>query len=97
MEAQEIALMTQSKSPQCTLDEILDAVERVNPRLQLLQEGHSAIYYDENISKEYNLLLQPDGKCYLIKYEDTLQKSQILRELTQEEYAKLDVIKGRDY
>lgn len=46
---------------QYTYDEILEAAERTNPRLQLLKEGHNAIYYDETISDKYNLLLQPEG------------------------------------
>ncbi|EOI7704573.1 hypothetical protein ACMWEF_001847 [Campylobacter jejuni] len=39
----------------------------------------------------------PDGKCYFIKSNDELKRNEIVRELTQEEYAKLDLIKGIDF
>lgn len=43
------------------------------------------------------LELYPNGKCYLIKSDNTLRKNIVVRELTQEEYAKLDIQKGRDF
>ncbi|PAF50228.1 hypothetical protein [Helicobacter sp. 13S00477-4] len=79
-----------------TLDEILEAVERVNPRLDLLKNGYNAIYIDEAISNQC-ILHQPDGKCYFIQSNREQRKNEILRELTAEEYAKIDLIKGRDY
>ncbi|PAF46594.1 hypothetical protein BKH41_08805 [Helicobacter sp. 12S02232-10] len=81
---------------QYTYDEILEAAERTNPRLQLLKEGYDAIYYDEAISDKC-ILNKPDGKCYLIKPDSKSMKNEILRELTPEEYAKVDLVKGRDY
>lgn len=77
------------------LDYILDKVESVNPRIELLKQGYNAIYFDKDISEQYCLQLQPDGKCYLLK-NDT-KDNEILRELNADEYAKLDLIKGRDY
>lgn len=80
-----------------SLDEILEAVERTSPRLELLKSGYDAIYWDKEVSKEYMLLHQPDGKCYLIDYDDNLKQNIIIRELNKEEYSKIDLIKGRDY
>lgn len=79
-----------------TLDEILEAVERVNPRLDLLKNGHNAIYINEEISKEC-ILQKPDGRCYFINSNREKRTNEILRELTPQEYAKIDLIKGRDY
>ncbi|PAF41047.1 hypothetical protein [Helicobacter sp. 11S03491-1] len=78
------------------LDRILEAAERVNPRLQLLKEGHNAIYYDGNIINK-TIMLRPDGKCFVIKANQELKKNEIIRELTPEEYSKIDLVKGRDY
>lgn len=85
------------EQPLETLDEILEAVERVNPRLDLLKNGHNAIYYDEDISTQYNILNKPDGKCYFLDPDSKSRTNEILRELTPQEYAKIDLIKGRDY
>ncbi|PAF46883.1 hypothetical protein BKH41_08420 [Helicobacter sp. 12S02232-10] len=83
---------------QYTYDEILEAAESgEGVRVRLLKEGYNAIYYDETISDKYNLLLQPDGKCYFLDPNSKSMKNEILRELTPEEYAKLDLVKGRDY
>lgn len=61
------------------------------------KKGENAVYFDKNISIEYGLELYPNGKCYLIKSDNTLRKNIVVRELTQEEYAKLDIQKGRDF
>ncbi|PAF44019.1 hypothetical protein [Helicobacter sp. 11S02596-1] len=85
-------------APGMTYDELLDAIDNgIGVRVRLLREGHNAIYYDEAVSSQYNLLLKPDGKCYFLDPDNQSREIKILRELNPQEYAKIDLIKGRDY
>ncbi|HHY1437280.1 TPA: hypothetical protein ACV1MF_001229 [Campylobacter jejuni] len=79
-----------------TYDELVDCVENFDPRIELLKEGFEAIYVNRRISNKA-IMQCPNGKCYFIKSNDELKRNEIVRELTQEEYAKLDLVKGRDF
>ncbi len=79
------------------MSNLLDAMHNIpDVRIELLKQGYNAIYVCKEISKEA-IMLQPDGKCYFIRSNDELRKNEIVRELTKEEYLKLDLIKGRDF
>lgn len=79
-----------------TYDELVDCVENFDPRIELLKEGHRAIYTNRKISND-SIMHCPNGKCYFIKSNDELKRNEIVRELTREEYAELDLVKGRDF
>lgn len=38
-----------------TYDEIFEMAKRIDPRTELLKEGHNAIYFDENMNKDDKL------------------------------------------
>lgn len=79
------------------MNDFLGALSNIpDVRIELLKQGYNAIYVCKKISKEA-IMLQPDGKCYFIRSNDELRKNEIVRELTKEEYSKLDLIKGRDF
>ena len=77
--------------------EIIEFVENMpDIRIELLKQGHNAIYVDKNISNE-PIMLQPNGKCYFIRSNYERKINEIVRELTKQEYIKLDLLKGKDF
>lgn len=59
-------------------------------RAYLLQTGQNIIYNHSEISNEYNILQQPDGKAYLLGNDPLTNKTIKLRELNKDEYELLD-------
>ncbi|EAJ5693215.1 hypothetical protein IO424_001778 [Campylobacter fetus] len=55
----------------------------------ILEEGRELIYDNKEISAEYNILQQPDGKAFLIHLNEN-DETIIVRELDSDEYKLLD-------
>lgn len=80
-----------------TYGEMIEKMDNMpDIRIELLKQGHNAIYVCEEVANQ-TIMLQPNGKCYFIRSNDELRQNEIIRELTNEEYARLDLIKGRDF
>ncbi|CUU79284.1 hypothetical protein GZ989_011105 (plasmid) [Campylobacter fetus] len=55
----------------------------------ILEEGRDLIYKNKQISTQYNILQQPDGRAFLLDLNDE-DENVIIRELNKDEYKLLD-------
>lgn len=71
------------------LDRIVDDGFFNNIEVELHKEGKNVIGHNSDVSEEFNFMIEPDKKAYLIRNEDSgLIK---IRELTQEEYQLIGI------
>ncbi len=73
------------------LDEVLSGKAFEGLSLKLHKEGKDVILHADGIPGNGYYIIKPNKKAYLIKYDYTIKKSVIGRELTQEEYKLIGI------
>ncbi|WP_060825138.1 hypothetical protein [Sulfurospirillum cavolei] len=73
------------------LDEVLSGKAFEGLSLKLHKEGKDVILHADELPNGGNYIVYPNKKAYLISYDETLKKSILGRELTQEEYELIGI------